>query len=315
MKLRHKIIFSVSVFIFCLTITDLVLSKIYFKNEKSYYRLNFEKNISTNCYTLDNLTGYKPIWGKCRFPNLFDSKSKNLKNEIQTEKIIILGDSNSEWSDYGSILEKKLNSGVKTDKYEVINMGTAGYNTHQEVNLFFREGIFLQPKLIILQFSSNDFKFTPVVLRSGNNFLLMDAKGYITKPNQFLIKNSSIYKFYLLHNLNIQNEKKSFSVNVSLVKNSLADLAEYANKKDIPLIVVTYPLFNKNADLSSLKIISKILDSLNINQLDLANNQEYKKNPEYYALEEDGKKDPTHSNRNFDPIVAEEIFKEIKQKI
>ena len=84
------------------------------------------------------------------------------KGENET-RILVLGDS---WTEgymvefeetFSQVLERELNqSGNPTPQFEVINAGTRGYSTDQQLLLFQDEGIKYQPDIVVVAFSSND---------------------------------------------------------------------------------------------------------------------------------------------------------------
>lgn len=78
-------------------------------------------------------------------------------------RILILGDSFAEGYSvefpevFSEVLKMRLNKSHGTKHYEVINAGTAGYGTDQELLLFQAEGKKYHPDLTILMFHDNDF--------------------------------------------------------------------------------------------------------------------------------------------------------------
>lgn len=319
MKIITKILFSLSVFIFCLTLADISLFYIYFSDNKGQFA-NAETNIfaEENCIANDLTTGYKPIWGKCGYPDLDNIKSKsknaNILGITNTKNILILGDSNSDWSSYDLILEDKLNKNnvITNYKFNVINMAVAGYNTLQEANLFFNEAQDIDLQMLILQFSLTDFEFSPVIISNNKSISLIDANGKVSAPNQILYKSSAIYKLALLTNLKLEYNPSEESLRAENIKNAIRKLQNYASLHKIQFLVVIYPIFNEEFDNLNRKTITAILEGLKINYIDLATNIKFKQNPEKYALSTQNGKDFQHSNRLFDPIVAQEIFSKIK---
>ena len=78
-------------------------------------------------------------------------------------RILVLGDSHAEGyavdfeSLFSEIMKKKLNDNLAIEsKAEVINSGTRGYSTDQELLFFEQEGKRYQPALTILMFCHND---------------------------------------------------------------------------------------------------------------------------------------------------------------
>jgi lysophospholipase L1-like esterase len=78
-------------------------------------------------------------------------------------RIVGIGDSGMfGWSceqdeDYLAVLEKNLNASSSVTRAEVLNLGTPGYNTAQEVALLKKDGLPYRPDIVVLGWSVNDF--------------------------------------------------------------------------------------------------------------------------------------------------------------
>jgi hypothetical protein len=55
-------------------------------------------------------------------------------------------------------LQEKLNAGLKTDRIEVVNMGTSGYTSWNCVNDLKRNGLDLKPDIVVAYHGVNDFR-------------------------------------------------------------------------------------------------------------------------------------------------------------
>ena len=304
-----------------LVLSDFTLSKKYFTLINKQFANDVNIFPSSNCISFDDLLGFKPVWGNCGYPKLssylMNDSNPKILGMANTENIIILGDSNSDWSGFDQILEMKLNN-VKFQKnknYHVINMGVAGYDTYQEANLFFSEAAHISAKLIVLQFTPNDFDFSPVILTNRDNTYLINSNRFVLKPNQFLFNNSAIYKIILLTNLKNQNNRISKSEKINKIKNSIIKLNNFAGKKNIAFLAVIYPVFNAGYNNASKNEIINILNNLKISFIVLSETSELKKSPEIFALKPQAGTDFTHSSRDFDHLVAEEIYRLAKRKL
>lgn len=86
----------------------------------------------------------------------FRTEEFDLNKSAQTFRILNVGDSVAfgwevnQKDTYGKQLEKMLNSGNKTLRYEVINAGVPGWNLESEYNFLVYEGLSYQPDMVIL---------------------------------------------------------------------------------------------------------------------------------------------------------------------
>src|SRR5215475_2928957 len=83
-------------------------------------------------------------------------------------RILMLGDSitlgwGAPFDDITSKrLERRLNAGLATPRYQVINTGVGNYNTAMEVSYFVGEGYRYDPDIVVLNYFINDAEPTPV---------------------------------------------------------------------------------------------------------------------------------------------------------
>ena len=123
---------------------------------------------------------YDPVLGWRKIPNSdawFESTEWRIREHIDSQglrgleipftraegrrRVLLLGDSFVEGftqelpETVGAILEQELN---RVDpRYEVVNGGTGGYSTDQELLLFKKQGKALKPDVVVLVVSGNDF--------------------------------------------------------------------------------------------------------------------------------------------------------------
>ncbi len=77
-------------------------------------------------------------------------------------RILLLGDSICfgagirQEETFAAVLERALNGRGDGVAYEVLNLGTSGYNSTQEMNLLRMRGLALSPDLVVVAFFSND---------------------------------------------------------------------------------------------------------------------------------------------------------------
>jgi len=170
---------------------------------------------------------YDPLLGWSKIPNMntirvsvrgknrgfYQTNSKGIRgpeytyDKVNNEyRILILGDSFAEGCAEGcmvefnelfsEILKTKLNKKSENDKYyEVINTGTAGWSTDQELIFYQHEGKKYNPDLTVLMFYENDITYNNQPKDWGMNYKpLFKLKGGqltltnipVPKPDRFI---------------------------------------------------------------------------------------------------------------------------------
>ncbi|MBI5914309.1 MAG: SGNH/GDSL hydrolase family protein [Bacteroidetes bacterium] len=133
-------------------------------------------------------------------------------------RIMVLGDSFAEgytvdFEDlFSEILKKKLHEKCPDQRYEVINTGTGGYSTDQEVLYFEQEGVQYWPDATVLLFCVNDpwFNlqsryydrgFKPRYVPSGDSLRLtnvpvprLESRPFFSKTKDWLLANSELVR-------------------------------------------------------------------------------------------------------------------------
>ena len=121
-----------------------------------------------------------------------------------TFRILVLGDSFTFGvgvpmeDTYPKVLEKMLNAHKSSIRYEVINTGVPGYNTDQEYYYFVKEGISLEPDLVIVGFfGMNDvdgveFGWQNFSTQNGYLVKVPPLKLHIPEMKGFLLTHSTL---------------------------------------------------------------------------------------------------------------------------
>jgi hypothetical protein len=132
---------------------------------------------------LPNTTMVEEKAGHWRFTytiNSYGYRGKLVKpsNKYLKPNIVVLGDSNSfgegvdEGHQYSAVLDRELDG-----QYDVINLSVPGWGLTQEIRRYFEFGILFKPKVVILQFASNDPVDTlayPVTAAIDGRFIFRD---------------------------------------------------------------------------------------------------------------------------------------------
>jgi lysophospholipase L1-like esterase len=139
-----------------------------------------------------------------------------MKKDSGERRIIVLGDSFSEGytvgfdSLFSEVLKKKLRAAWPEQRLQVINFGTGGYSTDQELLCFERDAVQYQPDETVLMFCVNDpwFNnqgryysrgFKPMFEQAGDSLRLTNvpvptlaARPFFSKIKDWLLENSEL---------------------------------------------------------------------------------------------------------------------------
>jgi lysophospholipase L1-like esterase len=243
-------------------------------------------------------------------------------------RIIVLGDSITEGhaidieKTYPKKIEKLLNKGNPSRKYEVINCGVTGYNTFQELIFLKQKGIKYQPDLVIVGFCPNDI-MKPFILKStgfvtAKKVIKVSFKNpkYFLKSlylrfETFLQQNSRLYKFLYIRIKRVELEpdadrlRKHYN---SILK--LARLIAFSRKNNCEILVIYFPYKNELDTIDLRKpmpreIIKNFCGKKNISLVDLTEIFLKKSKKESVELYLPG--DITHLNEKGNKVVAESV--------
>jgi len=141
-----------------------------------------------------------------------------VKKDSGEHRIIVLGDSFSEGytvgfdSLFSEVLEKNLRETKPEQRTQVINFGTGGYSTDQELLCFERDAVHYQPDETVLMFCVNDpwFNnqsryysrgFKPMFEQAGDSLRLtnvpvptMAERSFFSKTKDWLLDNSELVR-------------------------------------------------------------------------------------------------------------------------
>lgn len=293
------------------------------------WRTNSEDLSSLECYYLDEKNGFKPIWGECSNPNIsayFESDSEKVlgTSTVKEYKILILGDSNTRRGNFDNQLKEKLESKFagKDLKINIIKVGIESYNTRQEIELLKSDLARIKPNFVILQFTLNDFDFSPVTLKINNKITYFSAQGDRTfEENPFLFTNSYIYRTLELYKLviNMQDvpdikseedfgDNETWKKKAESMRSALADYKEYLIDENVGGVILLYPLFSeKQRDLES-RTIRDLVKEFNLDSIDLLPLTEPFGGPvAFQNTWGDNLGDDIHPTANFDTIVSDSL--------
>lgn len=280
------------------------------------------------CYQISEQLEYEANWGNCRYPVLSQYKTNDKTNILGTSsedmgiyRIVVLGDSVMHGGKLTKILEDTLNSldHKPSLRFEVINMSTAGYNTSQEVKLLRLRALDLHPQMVILQFTLNDFEFSPIVFRQGNKlawFFMNGEKSYET--NETLFRISSLYrfiKFKMLTTSPIPYETQ-WMKKKEVVSRALDEYKTLLTNNHISNFVIIFPYFKSQQPEPNYSLVLSLLQKKRIDFIDLLPYYTQKGSLSSFASVENGQIDDIHPDyEKSDPLIARILLDYITAKM
>jgi len=324
--LKNSLIIIISLF---LTIFSLeILTRVFFIDEliplgeHVIYKKGsrgYKENINKYIF-LKNKLGYMHNPKNPDF-NQYGIFTKNIRNLKNPYKILILGDSVTDPTEYCTYpdgytfeLEKILKNKLKKS-FQILVSGCVGYNTEQEAIYLEKFGKYIKPNMIILGFINNDFDISQKY-EEYNDRIEVGYKRPASIPiffdlgrfNYYLYENFYFVRFLCLRaNQLLSNShkvKKFFNPSYEANVNSLYRIKKISDTLGARLLIVHFPYFRnfnsykKDHVWKTHQLVRSFCQKENIEYLDLFNT--FKKyDPKELCMEDPQSKDsiPTHPNK------------------
>jgi len=199
-SIKNLSVFFISILLF-LIIAELVSRNMY-DSPSFLVKLGAEMHTTGAEYRLsdDKVLLYEGLYTSNKYLSP-ENHEKLINKEENVFRILILGDSvaasfiNSRNQYFSDELEDRLNKEIESSEIQVVNSAVGGYNTIQEARYFEKKGIELNPDLVLVLVSKNDFDMLSGVVREKDGNVTLIAY----KKNLPLISNSSISLFLAKH--------------------------------------------------------------------------------------------------------------------
>ena len=226
-------------------------------------------------WAIDPEFGFRPVLGNDNY-NEYGTKvnSYGIAKRPGVRRLVFMGDSVTA---RGRIIDG-LRRFYGEDKFEYWNAGVESFNLVQEAGFYKKYNRPLKPDDVILTFHLNDFETTPVVfVNKKNKLMVYTPKIPAGRINNFLFKNSCLYRLYLgcLIGLRsaIANPKKEIEAEVAAKMRELRDLLGPDGARLTVLVLPSLRPYEEwtAAEKGSRAKISKILNELGIRYFDLYN--------------------------------------------
>ena len=213
-----------------------------------------------------------------------------LRKAPGTVRLLVIGDSITEDGRYTAELERLLNEGASSGRFEVWNAGVGGYNVVQYARLLESAGLGYDPDLILIGFCLNDFTYEiPVFYRDANQATVY---AYEPQPNKgltydmrpwaqrllspWLLRHSALYRMALtlLHSRLAESSslldswRRMGDVQVRRIQ-------ELASARKIPVAAVVFPYLMREDELPrswrmERRVMTSVLNAARLPWLDLA---------------------------------------------
>jgi lysophospholipase L1-like esterase len=237
-------------------------------------------------YRPSSIVGYEMIPKSAANINCYGmiGKEYGLRKANGTYRILVIGDSITQFDWYVRSIEEKLNNTRNLNyKFELWNAGVCGYEVTQYGNYIRFKGIKYNPDMVIIGFCLNDFNVSGTVItyKDANGFKGYYYSGYALQRmvpiNNFLFRYSYLYRYLYI---NIDRLLAKFSAGRYLNEKerigteSLREIKTILQNKNIKLLGVIFPYLKpleeyRQYEKEEYESMQRVLTALNIDYLDL----------------------------------------------
>lgn len=189
-------------------------------------------------------------------------------------KILLLGDSLSEMQGYAQALQKRIPARYPMKRLAFVNAGTVGYDTSLELRLFQARGRQLRPHLVLLQFNTNDFMETPVIIPEGSSWLAFNGARPGSLWSQRLLSASRVFQLLTVADLYLwplrevfSDEEAKSAAARARVEEPLRELQREIEESGADFRIIEFPDFAEEGvqeQLDSHKLFSRIVRHLGL---------------------------------------------------
>lgn len=171
-----------------------------------------------------------------------------------TRRVVVIGDSVAEaggvevFEGFASLLGKKLSR--RGTPHEVVILARSGYGTEQQIRLLETEAFAYEPDLILWSYVLND-PADPVHHNASG-----DRGAYYYRPASYLLHTIEGGLFALREHWRAVGCPSEYHARLhcmyrSEIEDSFHEIASIAGPRDVPLVVVLHPVFEKDREFAS----------------------------------------------------------------
>jgi hypothetical protein len=283
--------------------------------EKDEYKLE--------CYRHSGTFGYELVPHSSDDINSHGMRDREytLKKPENTFRILLMGDSITEWGSWSSIVEKKFS---RNTSFEILNSAVSGWGIRNYYRYLKHKGMEFEPDLVLLGLCLNDITkvmYTISFDRKNSNVLLFNIynrEGRIDydlsmKINPLLFRNSYLYRFVTV---NYSRKYKSDSAGDKAFLIGIAHEMKKITDGRILAVIFPYlkPLHEYTEDENKeYRLTTEVLDESGIDYLDLTGHfNKFGDNIADFRLKP---ADKIHFDEKSNKIKAQIIYKWLLGKI
>lgn len=300
--LKRASLVIISSLVITLTV-DLVYSRI----AKAGSRKIFSNFYSVRGYKASQTLGYMP------YRLVKNINTNELKNKKTGLRVVVLGDSVEIKSEFPEQLEQLINDGLDKN-IRVLNASVSGYGIYQKCTFLMENFSIFDPDMVILGAIHDDFGLTPVIVRIEDKLKCFLSSNRSVAVNRFLLKNSSLYRMFLLKKIKAENKKiDTISNQEDELYKTLKNASEFLNSEDVIFLIVIIPKLighEKNMGMEVFNRIEKISSDLKIDTLNILDISREHDLAQYRIAANDD----THYNKKGGSLIADRIFKYIDSR-
>jgi hypothetical protein len=180
----------------------------------------------------------------------FRDKEYSYQKQKNMYRIIVIGDSVTFAKSFRlqdtlpKILEAKLNTSCPGKKFEVLNMGTEGYNSIQELEYLKIKGLKYNPDLVIVYYCLNDPDYPEYYFKK--NFI--NRHFVLAKYIQYKIKKYNVIKERKRRGINNDKDALVYFYTSDCwryTKQAILQMADITKKNNIQMVLLIAPEMSK----------------------------------------------------------------------
>jgi len=267
-----------------------------------------------------SILGYEKIPNSSPEANSYGMTGREykIKKEKDVFRILVLGDSITEFDWYVRSLENMLNNNSQMGyKFELWNAGVCGYEVNQYANYLKFKGMQYNPDMVIVGLCLNDFNIrgTLITYKDKEGFVGYYYSGYglqrILPINNFFFRRLYFYRFLYvtLDNFLMKADKEKFiDERIRTGTTCLREIKNLCNSHNIQLLAAIFPYLKpvEEYDPEEYKNMLQVLRGLGIDFIDF--HSFFPKDKESLERLRNFKDDYVHPSKEGHEIAAKALF-------
>jgi lysophospholipase L1-like esterase len=165
-------------------------------------------------------------------------------------RIVVLGDSFTFGfgvtgkDTYPNVVERLLNEKIKDEQFEVLNLGTGGYSTHDEALVFEHKGMRWNPKLAVIGYVLNDPEIDPI--QPLHSYFQETSWWQYSNILRLVVKVKNNWDIMLLGKGDYIEYLHAHQLKWQSVVEGLNKIGSIAKERNIPVLLLIFPMTRKS---------------------------------------------------------------------